>query len=107
VTHHLELALPGAGYLVRMLEGRIDTQGPVSELRKRGILQEIASQSKKDDEATTAEDTGANDAQGKDKKAARKFIEDEERAKGRVQWSIYMAYIRASCVHPFYMSFRF
>jgi hypothetical protein len=107
VTHHLELVLPGAGYLVRMLDGRIDTQGPVSELRKRGILQEIASQSKKEDGATSSEDSEANDVQGKDKKAARKFIEDEERAKGRVKWSIYVAYIKASCVHRSYMSVRF
>ena len=107
VTHHLELVLPGAGYLVRMLDGRIDTQGPVSELRKRGVLQKIASQSKKEDKATSAEDIEANDAPGKDKKLARKFIEDEERAKGRVQWSIYMAYIKASYVQPSYMPFQF
>src|SRR5882762_2305338 len=41
VTHHVELVLPGAQYLVRMLDGRIDTQGPVAELRARGVLDDL------------------------------------------------------------------
>jgi hypothetical protein len=81
-----------------MVNGRIDTQGPVSELRSRGVLQEIASQAEKEELPANTEDDKAGDAPAKDKKAARKFIEDEERAKGRVQWSIYMAYIKASYV---------
>lgn len=36
VTHHVELVLPGAGYLVRMLDGRVDVQGTVKALRERG-----------------------------------------------------------------------
>ncbi|TFY73932.1 hypothetical protein EWM64_g10080 [Hericium alpestre] len=41
VTHHVELILPGTYYLVRMLDGRIDTQGVVGELRKHGILDKL------------------------------------------------------------------
>ncbi|EAU87480.2 ATP-binding cassette transporter [Coprinopsis cinerea okayama7 len=42
VTHHVELVLPGAHYLVRMLDGRIDTQGTVEELRSAGLIDDIA-----------------------------------------------------------------
>lgn len=41
VTHHVELVLPGAHYLVRMLDGRVDTQGTIKDLRAQGILDEI------------------------------------------------------------------
>lgn len=41
VTHHVELVLPGAYYLVRMLDGRIDLQGTVKELRESGALADI------------------------------------------------------------------
>ena len=42
VTHHVELVLPGANYLVRMLDGRIDTQGTIKDLRASGVLDDIA-----------------------------------------------------------------
>ncbi|KAJ1301354.1 hypothetical protein OPQ81_003753 [Rhizoctonia solani] len=38
VTHHVELMLPCAHYLVRMYDGRIDMQGVVSELQEQGQL---------------------------------------------------------------------
>ncbi|CAK5281621.1 unnamed protein product, partial [Mycena citricolor] len=38
VTHHVELVLPGAHYLVRMLDGRVDTHGTVRDLRAQGLL---------------------------------------------------------------------
>lgn len=41
VTHHMELVLPGAGYLVRMVDGRVDVQGNVKELRERGVLEAV------------------------------------------------------------------
>lgn len=47
VTHHVDLVLPAAGYLVQMLDGRIDTQGTISELRQRGLLKQITGQAKK------------------------------------------------------------
>ncbi|KAG9123240.1 hypothetical protein FRC07_000064, partial [Ceratobasidium sp. 392] len=42
VTHHVELMLPCAHYLIRMYDGEIDMQGTVSELRDRGILDYVA-----------------------------------------------------------------
>ena len=41
VTHHVELVLPGTYYLVRMLDGRIDVQGTVKDLRSSGMLDNI------------------------------------------------------------------
>ena len=45
VTHHVELVIPGAHYLVRMLDGRIDTQGTVKDLRARGVLEPVTEDS--------------------------------------------------------------
>ncbi|CAE6448018.1 unnamed protein product [Rhizoctonia solani] len=42
VTHHVELMLPCAHYLVRMYDGRIDMQGVVSELQEQGQLDYVA-----------------------------------------------------------------
>ena len=114
VTHHVELVLPGAHYLVRMLDGRIDTQGTVSELRESGVLDDIAQveeieahkeeqavEAAKDEENPNAEiDTDAENAAPesapvKDKKP-RKLIEEEHRESGSVKWRIYNTYLKAS-----------
>lgn len=34
--------LPGTYYIIRMLDGRIDTQGPVGELHAQAVLYDIA-----------------------------------------------------------------
>lgn len=41
VTHHVELVLPGTDYIVHMREGRIEYQGTPSDLRSRGLLDDI------------------------------------------------------------------
>lgn len=38
VSHHVELLLPSADYLIRMLDGRIDAKGTPAELRADGEL---------------------------------------------------------------------
>lgn len=45
VMHHVELVLPGTYYIIRMLDGRIDTQGMAKNLRARGVLGDIAQDS--------------------------------------------------------------
>ena len=40
--HHVELVLPGANYLVHMLDGRIDMLGTIKDLRARGVLHDIS-----------------------------------------------------------------
>ena len=114
VTHHVELVLPGAHYLVRMLDGRIDTQGTVSELRESGVLDDIAQveeieahkeeqavEAAKDEENPNAEiDADAENAAPesapvKDKKPSKRIVEDH-RESGSVKWRIYNTYLKAS-----------
>lgn len=38
VSHHVELLLPSTDYLVRILDGRVDIQGTIQDLRERGDL---------------------------------------------------------------------
>ncbi|KAI0041568.1 hypothetical protein FA95DRAFT_1565261 [Auriscalpium vulgare] len=112
VTHHVELVLPGAHYLVRMLDGRIDTQGTVAELRERGVLEEITHEAEVEaaeekqvaaEEVPSAEEAAA-EAAGSDEETAkpaeekkpRKLIKDEQRETGGVKWSIYNSYLKAS-----------
>jgi ABC-type multidrug transport system ATPase subunit len=111
VTHHVELVLPAAKYVVRMLDGRIDTHGTPFELRKRGVLDNIAhsetAEHQHQQEATLAEEPTVESAaaggvaaaeaeQVKKEKQAKKLIEDEHREEGAVKWSIYNTYLKAS-----------
>lgn len=116
VTHHVDLVLPGAHYLVRMLDGRIDTQGTVADLRAQGVLEAIKSAeapevakeekevAKEEEEEKTPEEVaveGEGEGEGGDAKKAkkpRKLVKDEERQAGAVKWNIYKTYLQASCV---------
>ena len=99
-----------------MLDGRIDTQGTVKDLRASGILDDIAPaeelEAHKDEQAVEAAEVEENpnaeidaDAPGdgeedKSKKKPRKLIEEEHRETGSVKWNIYNTYLQASCVSP-------
>ena len=89
VTHHVELVLPGAYFIVRMLDGRIDLQGTVKELRASGALSDIEveaiveerkeveqKQEKADEETEAVEGENADEPESK-KKKPRKLIKDE------------------------------
>lgn len=88
-----------------MLDGRIDTQGTVKELRVAGLLQEIeesAKQTAKKEEPVAATEA-TTDAVGETsgdiaeaKKKPSKLIQDEHREEGGVKWSVYKTYLRAS-----------
>ncbi|KAH0826125.1 hypothetical protein J3R83DRAFT_5915 [Lanmaoa asiatica] len=103
VTHHVELVLPGAYYLVRMLDGRIDTQGTVKNLRAQGVLEYIAQDSEADVKReepvavgeAPVESIVAEPAKDGSKKP-RKLVKDEHRESGGVKWSVYNAYLKAS-----------
>ena len=100
--------LPGTYYLVRMLDGRIDTQGTVKDLRARGVLEEIthdeAVEAHREEQAVAVAEKPADEVDalenGKpaDKKKPRKLIEDEKRETGSVKWNIYKTYLKASYV---------
>ena len=101
----MELVLPGAYYLVRMLDGRIDTQGTVKELQAQGVLEGIehdAAVETHKEELVVAETVseGVEESPGTTEvsKKPRKLVEDEHREIGAVKWSIYKSYLRASLV---------
>jgi hypothetical protein len=105
VTHHVELVLPGAHYLVRMLDGRIDTQGTVKDLRTQGVLESITQdetvQIREESSPSSKIPLSDEDAtlqSAQDIKKPRKLIEDEHREIGGVKWSIYKTYLKASWV---------
>lgn len=100
VTHHVELVLPGTHYLIQMSEGRIERQGTVDELREQKLLDFIAHDPSlhpetNDKPADTVVDPPPTDTAGTPKHA-RKLVEDEERSEGRVKWSVYKAFMKAS-----------
>nr|GAT50560.1 ABC bile acid [Mycena chlorophos] len=103
VTHHVDLVLPSAHYLVRMLDGRIDLQGTIGELRAMGVLADITHDAQADAEreevvaaneepSTTVDSQDATRPHGK----PRKLVKDEHRAIGGVKWNIYNSYLKAS-----------
>ncbi|KAI0634339.1 multidrug resistance-associated ABC transporter [Trametes polyzona] len=108
VTHHVELVLPAAYYLVRLLNGRIDTQGTVKELRDLGVLDDIArveeaealkEHAARETEEPDAKEEAVADGDGagaaKDKKP-RRLVEEEHREVGSVKWHIYNTYLKAA-----------
>ncbi|KAJ6539128.1 hypothetical protein B0H19DRAFT_1269480 [Mycena capillaripes] len=108
VTHHLDLLLSapeglGAHYIVRVLDGRISEQGTVQDLRARGLLDAIKQQESEHDSAAGATEIEEQGISAETKPAASqpiaKLVEDEEQAKGDVQWRIYKTYLEASGVH--------
>lgn len=102
MTHHIDLFLPsnglGANYLVRMLDGRIDTQGTVQDLRARGLLDTIKHELPS--ETALAEDKIVTEAKPVSNKPVTKLVEAEEQAKGDVQVQI------VSLIHPQLNSYR-
>ena len=89
-----------------MLDGRIDTQGTVKDLKAQGVLEGIeydAAVETHKEELIVAE-TAAVGVESSDTveatKKPRKLIKDEHRETGGVKWSIYKSYLKASSV-PF------
>ncbi|KAF5391763.1 hypothetical protein D9757_001642 [Collybiopsis confluens] len=104
VTHHIELVLPGTHYLVRMLDGRIDSQGTVADLRFSGLLEDITFEAETDfhqqgtlvKENTSTAEPRTKDPSETGTKKPRKLVEDEKREQGGVKWRIYEKYLHAS-----------
>ena len=110
VTHHVDLVLPRAFYLVRMNNGRIDLHGEVASLISTGdVVPASASSSnaikrQSDSTSTLVDDTkkipDAEPRKGLDKKPA-KLVQPETRGTGRIRWPVYKAYLKASYVDFF------
>ncbi|KAG6002516.1 hypothetical protein E4U21_003009 [Claviceps maximensis] len=120
VTHHVALVEPATKYLIELGEGTILHSGLTSDLAEDGTLDLIKSheQSQQQDirrdddateEATTAVnledhsmeevddlDEGANTLHKIPSKTAKKFVEDEARAKGNVKAHVYGTFLSSS-----------
>lgn len=92
-----------------MLDGRIDAQGTVEDLRSQGVLDEIvqdeAVEVLKEEAIITSNPLvdPAADLDGEalpkpvgEAKKPRQLIKDEAREYGAVKWSTYNTYLRAS-----------
>ena len=89
-----------------MLDGRIDVQGTVKDLRTQGILEGIEHVASIDahKELTLAErspgdeeiDESSSPKQDDKTKKPRKLVKDEHRETGGVKWSVYKSYLKAS-----------
>ncbi|KAG8920032.1 hypothetical protein FRC02_001207 [Tulasnella sp. 418] len=114
VTHHVDLVRPGAHYLVRLSNGRIDMKGTIKELEEQGILEIIAHDQgetgtneytpelSNDDAKATAENVdkwhsgiaaeNPNFGEVGAQRKARKLVKQEARLEGRVKQKIYYTY---------------
>ena len=95
-----------------MLDGRIDTQGTVADLRAQGVLDGIAHESEvqvHEEEQAIAQvvpsaEEEAVEVAGEEEpakpapkgKKPRQLVKDEQRQAGGVKWAIYKTYLRAS-----------
>ncbi|KAJ7113275.1 multidrug resistance-associated ABC transporter [Mycena crocata] len=112
VSHHVQLCAPGAGYVVALDNGRVQFQGTRDEFQSSGVMSGLVqsttaeTQDAKEEAAIdgldASKDTdsdGANTVAAipapKEKKAARKYFEDEQRAVGRVAWAVWKTYVFA------------
>ncbi|KAJ7271635.1 multidrug resistance-associated ABC transporter [Mycena rebaudengoi] len=121
VSHHVQLCAPGASYVVALDNGRVQFQGTRDKFRSSGVMSGLVQSTAaealdlKEEEAIDGLDLGrvteSNSAEASDttstvaetttvnkseKKPPRKFFEDEQRAVGRIAWSVWKTYLLAS-----------
>ncbi|KIM58290.1 hypothetical protein SCLCIDRAFT_10277 [Scleroderma citrinum Foug A] len=84
VTHHVEVVLPETFYLIRMLDGCINTQGTVKDLHAHGILDGLVQHSVADVKSSELSHQGEDQ-----QKQPRKLVKDEHREQGGVKFLIY------------------
>ncbi|KAJ4488652.1 multidrug resistance-associated ABC transporter [Lentinula lateritia] len=119
VSHHVQLCAPDANYIVALDNGRVQFEGTreafqtsgvirtlmqstvneIGDEKEEQVIEEIpvpsshSSDSDPSSETTTIAPTPATVKM--DKKPARKLVEEETRAVGRVSKSVWLTYIRA------------
>jgi len=90
-THHAELCLPAASYLVRLKDGRVDS----AETLTPDLTQTCHPLPSPAPSTPTGEGPGAGGASTEPSGPLNKTTKDEERAEGRVGWHVYTAYFKA------------
>jgi ATPase subunit of ABC transporter with duplicated ATPase domains len=111
VSHHVQLCSVGAAYIVALENGSVKYQGGRDGFVLSGAIKEVGqTQLEESREVATAEEAGssqhdqsassstavgpAEDAKG-GKKPARKLVEDETRAVGRIDKDVWLTLFRA------------
>ncbi|KAL8277515.1 hypothetical protein RQP46_010070 [Phenoliferia psychrophenolica] len=135
VSHHIQLTAPGVEHVVELENGRIKYSGPSSvflaqprfktedeepledklakspaKARNRQLEELVTSSTFVSESEASSDDSDTEDVDGDDdakekEKPARKLIEDETRAVGRVGWSVWSLYLGLSGGTFFWISF--
>lgn len=117
VSHHVQLCVKGADYIVALDNGRIIFEGSKDTFMKSEVIRTLTQTTQNDDQAgieaekealehaeeevissTKASSSAATTAVPsikQNKKPARKLVEEEKRAVGRIGRDIWETYIRA------------
>ncbi|KAF7343129.1 ATP-dependent bile acid permease [Mycena venus] len=126
VSHHVQLCAPGAGYVVALDNGRVQFQGSREDFQSSGVMgglvQSTTAETQDVKEETAIDALNSGDiadvgpasavvapvpASKAEKKPPRKFFEEEQRAVGRVAWSVWKTYILACGSRWFWALFVF
>ncbi|KAJ3515541.1 hypothetical protein NLJ89_g1687 [Agrocybe chaxingu] len=134
VSHHVQLCAPGASYIVALDNGRVQFEGPKDEFYSSGaikaLVQSTSTAAQEDDKeekealeeaekrilATEAESgseasstvaTSTPASVKLDRKPARKLVEEEKRAVGRISRDIWETYVWACGNGWYWMIFIF
>ena len=92
-THHAELVLPHAGYLVRLRSGEVESTERLSP--SDAVVASGAQECRPSDEMPQHAQNG-HSAPAAQKKAKKQNQDEEQRETGRVKWRVYKAYYKAS-----------
>ena len=126
VSHHVQLCAPGASYIIALDNGRVLFQGSKDDFYSSGIIKTLvqckdaSGEDDKEEDLEEAKETSAEttDPQSEtsstltssapasvklDKKPARKLVEEEKRAVGRIGRTVWETYIWA-CGSVWYWS---
>jgi ABC-type glutathione transport system ATPase component len=132
VSHHVQLCAPGASYIVTLDNGRVTFQGGREAFQSSGVMRSLVQSTDVENSAAEKEELTVKDqaatttaleskpssdpnsetttialapAPVKEKKPARKLIEDETRAVGRVSGDVWMTYIKACGGYGYWFTF--
>ena len=114
VSHHVQLCMPGASYVVALDNGRLQFEGSRDAFKSSGVMRtlvhsthaasrngedqvaEVLEEKAKADQASESSSTLPSFSEVRaEKKPPRTLVEEEKRAVGRVGRDIWMSYIWA------------
>jgi len=117
VSHHVRLCVPGASYVVALDNGRVQFHGSQDDFYKSGVIRTLIQSTQHEEKNDEEEDASVESTKKQasvaekeersesgstvvasvkqDKKPARKLIEEEKRAVGRIGRNIWETYFWA------------